>query len=353
MAPKRRLHWKRSIELGKWRRRLLRRGRKKRIAPREGATTEKMAPGTEPVTCMNCEQPLTGPFCSHCGQRHRPGPLHFKSTFGQWAGDLVSVDSRMWRTAVALLFKPGKITADYLRGKRVHFTPPLRLYIGSSLLFFVLGGLFDSREPVEPDVASTVKAQGSPAPSTTDQDEDRPFTTDEFVKTCDEILDDGNVSGWISSATQKEKVKQQCRRIAVDKGQAFRKALISRLPTSLLILLPFLALLMKLLYLFSKRYFLEHLVFFLHLHAFYYIAFFAVEALLFLGGLSSYLDIPVALLVAGLIVYMIIYLFIALRTVFGQDRWLTLVKGTVLVLTYPVGATALIIVLLFYSLMTY
>jgi hypothetical protein len=58
------------------------------------------------------------------------------------AGDLLaSLDSRIWRTLGLLLFRPGRLTLDYLQGKRARFVPPVRLFIASSIVFFFIATL--------------------------------------------------------------------------------------------------------------------------------------------------------------------------------------------------------------------
>ena len=55
--------------------------------------------------------------------------------------DFLDLDSRFMRTLKPLLFQPGKLTRDYLSGRRFRYTPPLRLYIFSSMAFFILAAM--------------------------------------------------------------------------------------------------------------------------------------------------------------------------------------------------------------------
>jgi len=88
--------------------------------------------------CENCGTSLEGEFCHICGQRG----IDLKRPVIGLAQDLIVdtlwIDSRMWRTVIGLLVNPGKIAKSYLSGKRVVYTPPFRVFLFSSLLFFAI-----------------------------------------------------------------------------------------------------------------------------------------------------------------------------------------------------------------------
>src|SRR5690349_10164183 len=91
--------------------------------------------------CDNCGAPVAGKYCSHCGQRFEHkihSLLHFSREVTE---DLTHADSRLWSTILALLFKPGFLTREFLNGRRVRYLPPLRLYLVLSVLFFLVLGL--------------------------------------------------------------------------------------------------------------------------------------------------------------------------------------------------------------------
>lgn len=86
------------------------------------------------ATCANCEAVVAGRFCASCGQdaRHRLTVTEFGQ---QVAGGLLNLDSRLWRTLRDLAV-PGRITAEYLAGRRVRYLPPVQTYLVAALLFF-------------------------------------------------------------------------------------------------------------------------------------------------------------------------------------------------------------------------
>ena len=92
--------------------------------------------------CMNCGTTLAGPFCHYCGQPDKNLMRFFPALLREMLEDFVDFDSRFMRTIKPLLFRPGKLTRDYLDGRRFRYVPPLRLYIFSSLVLFFLIAVF-------------------------------------------------------------------------------------------------------------------------------------------------------------------------------------------------------------------
>jgi hypothetical protein len=87
-------------------------------------------------SCLNCGTPLGGQYCSTCGQRSQSRLISIVELTRDAFGDLFELDSRLWRTLVPLLIRPGRLTSDYLMGRRARFMPPFRTYLVLSILFF-------------------------------------------------------------------------------------------------------------------------------------------------------------------------------------------------------------------------
>ncbi len=87
--------------------------------------------------CENCKAPLNGPFCSNCGQEVDSTLKYFWVVILHLLDDIFSFDSRASRTLVPLVARPAFLTNEYFAGRRVHFVPPLRLYLFISIVFFI------------------------------------------------------------------------------------------------------------------------------------------------------------------------------------------------------------------------
>jgi hypothetical protein len=91
--------------------------------------------------CGNCDTPLTGPFCHACGQE---AGVHLESLRGFLADilrDVAHLDSRAVRTLTDLLLWPGRLTATYFRGQRRRYIKPVQLYLIAAALFFFVNAL--------------------------------------------------------------------------------------------------------------------------------------------------------------------------------------------------------------------
>ncbi|WP_062062454.1 DUF3667 domain-containing protein [Aquimarina longa] len=94
--------------------------------------------------CLNCGVPLDliDRYCHHCGQINTNKRVSLKDFFNEFFASIFSYDSRLSHTIIALLFKPGKISKEYIQGKRVKYANPFRFYLSVSIIFFIINGLF-------------------------------------------------------------------------------------------------------------------------------------------------------------------------------------------------------------------
>ncbi len=94
--------------------------------------------------CLNCGVPLDiiDRYCHNCGQINTTKKLSFKDFFSEFFASIFSYDSRLRHTVVALLFSPGKISKEYVEGKRIKYANPFRFYLSVSIIFFIINGLF-------------------------------------------------------------------------------------------------------------------------------------------------------------------------------------------------------------------
>ena len=93
--------------------------------------------GTE---CLNCGTPLdiSDRFCPHCAQANSTKNLTIKDFVEEFFGSLIDYDSRLFRTVSALLLRPGRISLDYVAGKRISYTNPFRFLISLAVIYFLI-----------------------------------------------------------------------------------------------------------------------------------------------------------------------------------------------------------------------
>ena len=92
------------------------------------------------IECTNCGHPLdmSDRFCPQCAQINSTKKPTLKDFFDEFFSSLISYDSKLLKTLSSLLLKPGKITRDYLEGKRISYTNPFRFLLSLSIIYFLM-----------------------------------------------------------------------------------------------------------------------------------------------------------------------------------------------------------------------
>jgi hypothetical protein len=283
--------------------------------------------------CENCGAPLSGKYCSACGQRHFDHPVHHFGHFVSEAlEDLTHADSRLWQTLIALLFRPGFLTREFLAGRRVRYLPPVRLYLVLSVLFFLIVAITPHATTIERPILTQ---KGSEVYLT-------PFGVGGMDATrAKEICASFHYAGPLASRFDANCIKA----LSGDRAD-FRNGFLHNAGRALFLLLPLLALVMKALYRKPVRRYVEHLLFFVHNHAFLFLVL-AVYALL--TGFGSALR---PILHPVLWIYVWLYFYAAIRRVYGQGWLLTAAKLGVLAGAYVVLGSFLALVTMAYSVLT-
>lgn len=90
--------------------------------------------------CLNCEMPLdkSDAFCPNCGQKNSSKKLSIFHLIEEFLSSIFSYDSKLHKTLATLILKPGKITRDYVNGKRATYTNPFRFFLSITILYFLM-----------------------------------------------------------------------------------------------------------------------------------------------------------------------------------------------------------------------
>jgi hypothetical protein len=309
---------------------------------------------TDARPCPNCGELLWGQYCAACGQRARIRMITFWELLKD-AGDLLaSLDSRIWRTLGLLLFRPGRLTLDYLQGKRARFVPPVRLFIASTLVFFFIATLnarfdFGEEAVVVPEAEAPAEVTDWPPPPPRPRPRGQ-VSGISFDDACD--LDYSGAPEWLERALPAERAVQICERIMVDRGRSFGRAVLSNIPAMMFLFLPLMGAVMKLAYPLSGRYYAEHLLFLVHYHSFFFIL--NILLILVRWGLELAAPgrLPLGVLTGLAVVYIPVYLFRAMRVVYGQGILATAFKYILIALSYLVALLITFLGVLLYTAVT-
>jgi uncharacterized protein DUF3667 len=378
-------------------------GRKRRFGWRR-----KLKKEAERFThCENCGEELRGRYCSNCGQAAINYHRSFRHVVVDVLDSFLNWDSKFIRSIGLLLWKPGWLTNQFLEGKRVRFVHPLRLYLLVSIAFFLCARLIpmsdtsdikredmtpgqravfdekmaklkerqkkkhsifsfttDGKKPEQPAAPSppplesaTPVEQTSPAEA---QPSASPSELDAAInEVVNEKVDEKQASGnhlkfgsdnhepktpfemWLAQRF-KEQIGEKGER-----GKLFLETLRSNLSTMMLFCIPLFAFILKILYLRQKRFYIEHLVYALNIHAFFYLA--AILVVLISIGLHRVVPgAPQVLLTLLLSLLVFVQIFISIRRVYRQGWFLSLFKFALggfiylFVIVFGVAATAFV-----------
>lgn len=313
--------------------------------------------------CLNCHHPLdiSDEYCPNCSQLNSTKKLAFNDFFNEFFAGIFAYDSRFYRTLGVLLFKPGKISKDYIEGKRVRYANPYRFYLSASILFFLMwsftidietpevvnGDATSAREELKladsalrqerlknPEfetvipVLDTTGFEDSYVPekeldtmdfwnsSVKKWDVFSSFYDEKKIRNADTALDslnyaNSNYNHWLYKKTVDAKRMS-------DDPSLFVGYFISKLPFIIFFYLPIFALFIWLLYLRRPFTYMEHLIFTFHNQTTWFVFF----------GISILADSVFGTnFITGITIFIFLfYLYKAFRKFYGQGRVKTILK---------------------------
>jgi hypothetical protein len=107
------------------------------VEPKAGETADGH---TLEINCLNCGTPLTGPFCSQCGQ-HAHVHRTLSAFFHDFLHGVLHFEGKIFRTLPLLAWKPGELTRRYIDGQRASFVSPIALFLFCVFVMFSVIGL--------------------------------------------------------------------------------------------------------------------------------------------------------------------------------------------------------------------
>ena len=340
-----------------------------------GRKKDRQSPLTE---CENCGAPLTGHYCSRCGQP----AIDYRRSIGHVLVDVLNEflnwDSKFFASIGLLIAKPWQLTNEFVQGKRVRHVHPLRLYLLASIAFFfvvnysakglrfepgkipeekraeVAGAVAEKRDEIQKELdkenlspgerqkaqqvldsltkpSTSPTASTSPTPSaspdasaTASPSEsnrrdygavgDRPFI----------VFDDNEKSQtpferWLE-ARAKEKMGEHGTKMGL-----FISTLFNNLPYMMLCCIPLFALVLKVLYIRRRIFYTDHLIYSLHIHSFFYTGIMLIVFItmglnrIALGAIGGWT-------IALLWIAFVVQIFLSIRYVYRQGWFVSVLK---------------------------
>jgi hypothetical protein len=281
---------------------------------------------TTRARCRNCGEPLRGPFCHRCGQSRKELHRSLRALVAELAGDLWGYDSRLLRTLRVLLFQPGRLSLEFLRGRRVRYVGPIRLYLLSALLYFALFAVVESHFVQIQIGANQGGEETSHGPM---------------------VIGPSSAEDGPGAPAEVSRLERGAQKMAAERGR-FDRLFVAQVPRAFFLLVPVYALLLRLAFRSSGLYYAEQLVVSFHLHSFAFVLFSAVHVLGALPRPPKVVELPI---VGGLALWGVVYLWRALRRIEGLSVWQTLWRLVLVSGLYVLsigGAVGLLVVGIFW-----
>ncbi|MBW8684932.1 DUF3667 domain-containing protein [Chitinophaga rhizophila] len=326
----------------------------------------KTQPLRKETNCLNCGTDVPGRYCTNCGQENIAPHETFGHLVKEFVADIVHYDSKALLTFKYLLTRPGYITKEYIAGKRVKFVHPIKLYIFSSFVFFLLYFALSpavNQDTLDSNTKAQLAANRDSAKESFDSLPDSVKTGDlktedwfrrlytfetrenydSFQHTLPEKYRDGTIqrrmAAYYFKATKGVLGTEEERKHAAEVQE---ELFHHNYPKMMFVLLPLFALYLRWMYDKKKWYYADHAISSIHLHVFFFIFYLLCVAL------DRLFDTEIVTSIG--LFFIFVYLVIALRNTYGQSWGKSLLKASLLILTYLV--TLLIVFVGFILTMT-
>ncbi|RNL81896.1 DUF3667 domain-containing protein [Sinomicrobium pectinilyticum] len=326
--------------------------------------------------CLNCGTALGEKenYCPSCGQENWDQKVPLKVFIADFFSTYFNFDSTFFKTAPVFLFKPGKLSNTYNGGKRRVYLNPIRLYLVMSLFYFfavsliIPRNLFDRVMAGDYDYMSVVRDRGI-----LERPEVKNALSKQEKAELDSLLNQAQLKnpgilsgldtlttnlgsftkgkiGWRalkllaqdpmvsdsafgravdnSSLNGLDFVSLEGKRNFVANSNLFLVGFARNLPVMMLFLLPFFALMLKLLYIRGPWYYVEHLIHGLHLHSFAYLIYGIGIVMIHLKTVNAEWVSVISFVIVSA------YTYISLLNVYKQGWFKTFLKFNVLGFVY-------------------
>jgi len=354
------------------------------------------SPLRKETDCLNCGTTVQGRFCHVCGQENVVPKETFWHMVTHFFYDITHFDSNFFTTVKDLIIRPGFLSKEYMIGKRASYLHPVRMYVFTSAMFFLI--FFSFFSPVKKIAVETNKPLD--AKQRTDyvitlqdklkkdtgnkilksklalfKDTSRPVTTDDILKneTGGMQISFGNVKyksieeyesaqtklsvskrdGWFRKRLIKKQIEinNKYQENPDEISKEFGESILHRLPYMLFVSLPLFALILKLVYMRRKQfYFADHGVFTIH---FYIFSFLLLLLTFFFGWLNEITGWDLfEILNILLVISLLFYLFKAMRNFYGQSWGKTFLKFLFVAFWSFIMMLVLFILFMFFSAFT-
>ena len=288
------------------------------------------------IICANCNQQLKDEmnYCFNCGQENHIKRVSLKMILSDFTATYFSFESKLFVSLKYLLTRPSFLSSEYLNGKMESYLKPIRMYIFISFTFFLFNGLVGEKAAIG-DL--NLQKDGEPIAVEAVQEELQKELQEEGVSTTgDEAL----------FASADEVFNGKFKKILANNRElnAFKEFVMSKLPWLLFFLIPVLGSWFFLFFYRKKYFYVDHLVFVLHLQSFLFV----------LLIVSTLLNVIFSIDVTALMfLCFLIYGYIASKRFYNRGKISTFIRLVLIGSVHLVVSTLFGLVFLYLTINSY
>lgn len=260
----------------------------------EGQPVADAGTRAAPIACPNCGALKQGRFCTVCGQNDRDYLQSLFPVLSHILAETFEADSRVWRTLGGLFFRPGFLSLEFSRNRRAHYLSPFRLYLFTSLLFFLVLSLLTVDGPKQDDGPGLIQMGVGEEEKEVEANleaietlkrglgEDRAGKIDEILARPESslprmllVVNAEALAGGDAGLDEPFDlfVAGQLVDVFHAPWPVVRDRFVGYLPVAMFLVLPLYALMLKVVFFRRHRFYAEHLVFSMHIHTIAFVVF--------------------------------------------------------------------------------
>ncbi|WP_157986550.1 DUF3667 domain-containing protein [Chitinophaga alhagiae] len=328
-------------------------------------------------TCLNCGAEVPERFCSRCGQENVETKESFGHLVSHFFQDITHYDSKLLLTLKNLFFYPGLLTKKYVQGHRADYVNPIRLYVFTSFLFFLLLGsvnhgenpylrkkpheksaaaqenekavvtfssvekrLKDSLATAKPEDSADYKIAANAMESFARLQNDTTGRAAIMYDSLQQLKPEHERDGFFIRNLQRRHFEMRDK-YGDNESTVLRENMMHHYPKLMFLLLPFFALLLKIVFRRKDLYYADHAIFAIHIHTFVF--------MIYMAGIVLNLLVHNDDVYAWLMLPLFLYFVMAARNMYERSWIGALCRSLLVVFLYAAGT--LIVALLFIILM--
>lgn len=322
--------------------------------------------------CQNCGRTVEQKYCPNCGQKNTETRQSFHHLFTHFVEDFTHYDGAFWKTIKYLLFRPARLTKEYLIGKRQAYVAPVKLYIFISFITFLIismlpspdEGMISAEVKAGPQIIEQVKQPRLDESedvypnfldiSTVDYRIKNPMTY-KSVKEMDSIEALKPDSLQLSSMERKmgaKLIKLYEHNTSSDVGDKFASSFGRNLPKALFFYLPVFAFWLWIFHGKKRWYFFDHGIFTLHYFSFLLLTttlMFLIRSFALLSDKETVQIIAFSAIII-MLCWQVFYFFRAHRNMYGENIIINFLKGITMFFINMISIITILVLFGFYTI---